>query len=242
MPERRTEERPNSRDRRSFPRPPLWLNLLLLVLALATFGYAKHQHDEIHTRTAILFAPTPANPADLNRLRDELSQMDLTEQQLRKEFDARAEYLKTIRGTQFYISVDTAKKKLYLRLGSDVAREADITLGEGRTVKARDKSWTFVPVKGAFPIIGKQAAYAWTVPEWVYAMRGEAVPAQRPQIPDGLGKYVLVLPDNYVIHTPPPEGSPLHGMTKPGSIMVSEADMAAIWPRILPGQTRVYIF
>ena len=48
------------------------------------------------------------------------------------------------------------------------------------------------------------------------------------------------LPDNYVIHSPPPAKSPLHG-PKPGSFMVPEADMAAIWPRISTA-TRVYIF
>ena len=65
--------------------------------------------------------------------------------------------------------------------------------------------------------------------------------AERPTIRNGLGKYVVSLQDNYVIHTPPPDDSPLHGTAKPGSIMVSEADLAAIWPRI-DRQTRVYIF
>src|SRR5436853_190667 len=32
-------------ERRSFPRPPVWLNLLLLIIAIATFAYAKHRRD-----------------------------------------------------------------------------------------------------------------------------------------------------------------------------------------------------
>jgi hypothetical protein len=229
-------------DRRRFPRPPLWLNLLLLVLAVATFAFARHQRDEISTKTKVLFTPGPSNPTELNQIRDELSQMDVTEDQLKRELDARMEYLKTVESSQFYLSVDTQKKKLALRLGRNVVREADITVGDARTVKSGGKTWTFVPVKGAFTVAGKQTDYGWTVPEWLYALRGEPAPAERPTIPNGLGKYLVVLPDNYLIQSPPPATSPLNGMPKPGSIMVPEADLATMWPRITPGQTRVYIF
>jgi hypothetical protein len=229
-------------ERRRFPRPPLWLNLLLLVLAVGTFAFARYQRNEISRKTAILFAPSPSNPAELNQIRGELSQMDVTEDQLKHELDARMEYLKTIESSQFYLSIDTQKKKLALRLGREVVREADITVGEAKTVKSGGKTWTFVPVKGAFTVAAKQTDYGWTVPEWVYALRGEAVPAPPPTIPNGLGTYVLVLPDNYLIQSPPPPTSPLSGMPKPGSIMVPEADLATMWPRIIPGQTRVYIF
>ena len=50
-------------------------------------------------------------------------------------------------------------------------------------------------------------------------------------MPNGLGRYVIFLPNSYVIHSPPPPDSPLQG-PKPGSFMVPEADLAAIWPRI----------
>jgi hypothetical protein len=214
----------------------------LVILALATFTFAQYQHNQIDAKTALLFASSKNNPVELNQVRDELSQMDVTEEQLKRELDARLEYLKTIDSEQFYLSVDTARKKLDLRLGKNIVREADIQIGEARTVKSGAKTWTFVPLKGAFTISDKKTSYAWTVPEWVYAMRGESAPAVRPTIPNGLGTYILILPDNYVIESPPPAGSPLAGTPKPGSIMVPEADLAAMWPRINPGQTRVYIF
>ncbi len=53
------------------------------------------------------------------------------------------------------------------------------------------------------------------------------------------GKYVIVLPNGYVIHSPPPPG-PLTGV-KPGSFMIAEDEMRAIWPRI-SATTRVYIY
>jgi hypothetical protein len=229
-------------ERRRFPRPPLWLNLLLIILALGTFLFAQRQRDEIDTKTAVLFTPSKSNPAELNQVRDELSRMDVTKVQLERELAARMEYLKTVDSAQFYLSVDTAKKKLTLRLGKDVVREADIEVGEGRTVKSGTKSWTFLPVKGAFTITDKKNNYGWVVSEWAYAMRGEPLPAVRANIPNGLGAYVLFLPDGYLIQSPPPATSPLAGRPKPGSIMIPEADLAAMWPRITPGQTRVYIF
>ena len=104
----------------------------------------------------------------------------------------------------------------------------------------RGRTWTFLPLKGGFNVIGKESDYDWTVPEWLYAMNDETPPAERRVVRNGLGRYVIVLANNYVIHSPPPPASPLHG-PKPGSFMVPEEDLAAIWPRITK-ETRVYIF
>ena len=214
------------------------MNLLLLVIAAGTFLYAKHQRDDIDAKTALLFKRSESSPEEVNRMRDELAQMDLTQEQLRKELDGRLAYLESVRGSEFYVSIDTAKRKMQFRLGPTVVRECDLQVGEQRTIKAPDgRTWTFVPLKGEFTVLGKQSDYAWNVPDWLYAMNGK--PAAHETVPNGLGKYVVVLRNNYVIHTPPPE-SPLQG-PKPGSFMVPEADLAAIWPRI-SNTTRVYIF
>ncbi len=232
---------PYGRERRSFPRPPLWLNLLLLVIAAATFAYAKHQRDVIDTKTAILFRHNDNSPAELNRMRDELSQMDLTQAQLASEIDGRMQYVQSLQSAEFYVSIDTQRNKLQLRLGRAVVREADVQIGEARTITSpAGKKWTFLPLKGGFSVTGKEDGYDWEVPAWVYAMRGEREPDTRAVVPNGLGRYVIFLPNSYVIHSPPPPESPLQGQ-KPGSFMVSEADMAALWPRIT-NQTRVYIF
>lgn len=240
MPERRNDSRPGAPDRRSFPRPPLWLNLLLLVIAIATFAYAKHRRDTLDTKTARLFQHSDKSPDDLNRMRDELAQMDLTKQQLGKELDGRMQYLQTVQSEQFYISIDTAKKKMQLRFGKEVAREAGIQVGEAKTLTSGGKTWTFTPLKGGFNVTGKQSDYSTQVAEWAYALDGKPIPQDRPTVKNWLGRYIIYLPDGYVIHSAPPEGSPVHG-PKPGSIMVPEEDLAAIWPRIAQ-QTRVYIF
>jgi hypothetical protein len=243
MPERRSTARPDSLDRRSFPRPPLWLNLLVLIIAAASFLYAKHERDVVAGRMAVVLQPNPATPAELIRLRQELSDTDLSRDQLTQELDSRMQMLRGLSAEQFYIAIDTATKKLYFRFGKEVVREADAEVGTQRTVTSRDrKTWTFIPAKGAFTVASKETDYRWQVPEWVYAMKDQAAPADPPTIANGLGKYVIVLPNDYIIHSPPPPDSPLANMPKPGSILVPEADLRAIWPRIVEGQTRVYIF
>ncbi len=206
---------------------------------MGTFLYARQQRDTIDEKTALLFKHSESSPAELDRMRDELAQMDLTREQLAKELDGRMDYLRALQGSQFYLSIDTAKHKMQFRLGRDVVRECDVVVGEQRTIKASDgRTWTFVPLKGAFTVVGKETDYNWNVPAWLDAMTNQ--PARQQSVHNGLGRYVLVLRNNYVIHTPPPPDSPLQG-PKPGSFMVSEADLAAIWPRIST-ETRVYIF
>jgi hypothetical protein len=230
---------PQRPERRSFPRPPLWLNLLLLIIAAAAFAFARVQRHSIDEKTAVLFKPTPSSPAELNRIREELAQMDITGAQLARELDGRMRYMESLQSPQFYLSIDTEKKVLQFRFGRDVVRECPIQVGEARTIKARGKTWTFLPLKGAFDVTAKEDDYQWVVPEWLYAMRNEPM-RERRVVRDGLGHYVIVLANNYVIHSPPPPDSPLQG-PKPGSFMAPEEDLAAIWPRIEKG-TRVYIF
>lgn len=167
--------------------------------------------------------------------------MDLARGQLENELQGRMKFVSSLKSENFYLSVDTRARKLRFYYGDTILREAPVTIGESRTVQAGDKKWTFIPVKGAFTVEAKIVGHDWHVPEWVYAMNGQPVPAQRPTIDGGLGDYVVFLGNGYVIHTPPPEDSPLQG-PKPGSYMVSEDVMRAIWPRIHKGRTPVYIF
>lgn len=228
-------------ERRSFPRPPLWLNLLLLLLGVAGMLVARQHRERVSKQFAHVIAAEQRTPADIRKIKEELAEMDLTREALKSELEGRMKFVNSLKSEDFYISVDTSARKLRFYYGGTVLREGDITIGEGRAIESGGKKWTFVPVKGAFPVEGMVIDHPWRVPEWVYAMNGQPVPASLPVVTGGLGKYVLFLTNGYVIHSPPVEGGPLQG-AKPASIMVSEADLSAIWERVHRGKTQVYIY
>lgn len=241
MPERRHHGRPGASDRRSFPRPPLWLNLLLVLLGVGGILYARHHREQVSKQFASVIAEEARTPADVKSLKGEIADLDLNRDQLQKELDGRAKFLAALKSEEFYLSIDTKARKIRFYYGDTVLREDDVQIGESRTITSGDKTWTFVALKGAFPVEAKLVSYAWPVPEWVYAMRNTPVPAQRAVVQDGLGKYVIFLPNGYAIHTQPSADSPLQG-PKPGSFMVSEDMIRAIWPRVSTKKTTVYIF
>jgi hypothetical protein len=241
MPERRSESRPDAPDRRSFPRPPLWLNLLLLLLGIGGILYGRHHREEVSKTFAEVIAEEARTPGDIRRAKEELAEMDLTRENLEKELEGRMKFVSSLKSENFYLSIDTRTRKLRFLYGDAILREADVTIGESRTVTTPEKTWTFMPVKGAFVVEGKAVDYAWRIPEWMYAMRDEPVPAERPALAGSLGRYVVFLGNGYVIHSPPAPGAPLQG-AKPGSYMVPEDVLIAIWPRIQSGKTPVYIY
>lgn len=241
MSDRRNLDRPERTDRRSFPRPPLWLNLLLILLGIAGLMYGKYHRERVSTEFADVLTREQRTPADVTKIKEELAEMDLSRDSLQHELDGRMKFVNSLKSENFYLSIDTKARKLRFHYGDTVLREADVVPGDPKTFSADGKTWTFVPLKGAFPIEAKVVDHAWRVPEWVYAMNGQPVPAERPVVIDGLGKYVLFLPNGYAIHTQPAPDSPLQ-VAKPGSYMVSEDVLRAIWPRIVAGKTQVYIF
>lgn len=240
MPERRNEDRPDSPDRRDFPRPPLWLNLALIIVAAALFAYARHHRTSVTERYAGLLTREASSPAEINRIKAELVEMDLTEQNLKLELESRLKFAEQLKSKDFYLSLDTSRNKLVFNYGNDILREMDVEVGAPRTIKAAGRTWTFVPLKGGFKVQGKSVGLNWKIPAWVYAMNGVPLPAERPVIENGLGKYVIFLPNDYVIHSPPAKESPLKS-AKPGSFMVPAEDLEAIWPRI-NSETSVFVF
>ena len=241
MPERRKEIRAGSTDRRDLPRPSVRLNLLILVLAVAASLFAGDQRREIDAEFSRVYDKTFAGPSELNSVKAELAEQDLTKESLEKELDSRLAYIESLRSRDFYLSIDTERKKLYLNLGKDTVRDADVQIGDPVTIEGLNgKTWTFVALKGAFTVVGKEVGLPWSIPPWVYSLNKQPVPIDPPTIKNGLGKYVVLLPNGYVIHSPSAADSPLKG-PKPGSFMVPQADLQAIWDRITP-ETRVYIF
>lgn len=241
MPERRNTDRPESSDRRSFPRPPLWLNLTLILLGIAGLVFARFHRENTSERFAHVIERQARTPEDLKAVKHELAEMDLTREALQNELKGRAQMIAGLKSEDFHLAIDTRQNKMRFYYGDTVLRESNLVAGESKTVKSGTRSWTFIPLKGAFPVEAKLVGHHWRIPEWVYAMQDLPVPAERPAVPNGLGKYVIFLPNGYAIHSPPAEASPLKG-PKPGSFMVSEEDLAAIWERVHKGKTQVYIF
>lgn len=239
--DRREEPRSGPTDRRGWPRPPLWLNLFLLFLAVGVGALAFGHKRYLDSKYQDVIEKRQTSPLEVNQIQSELAAMDLSEEQLRAELESRLEYEAQLDSDDFYIAINTDEKKLILHYGDKSLREVPVQIGEKLEIRNDDgESWTFIPLKGAFRVVDKDYQPQWKVPDWVYLMRDEEVPSQAPVVSNGLGRYVIELPHDYLIHTTPSEESPLDGPA-PGSFMVQEQDMRAIWPRIEKG-THVYIF
>lgn len=241
--DRRHDRREGDPDRRSFPRPPLWLTLTLVLIGSLGLLLVQLHRKRVEQRFASVLTERARTPAEVNRMKSELAEMDLTREALERELEGKLKLAKSLRSENFFISIDTGARRLRFYYGDKILREAPVAVGAGGTFTTVDgkRSWTFVPLKGAFPVEAKFVGLTWQVPEWVYAMKKQPAPPNRPALEGGLGRYVVDLGNGYVIHSPPVEGSPLQG-AKPGSFMVEEEILRAIWPRIHSKKTPVYIY
>ncbi len=212
----------------------------MLSLALTSLGLAKVHRQRLDRNFDDIVRKQQSSSVDISLIRSELATMNVAHDALEQEVDKRLQLLSNLREQEFYIAIDTLHRKLRLQFGSTIVRECDVLIGPPLKIESGGMTWNFVAFKGAMNATGKFEDYAWPVPAWVYAMNGVVVPAERPTIIDGLGKYIVTLPNGYVIHSPPVAASPLHG-AKPASFLVSEADFRAIWPRV-SSNTRVYVY
>jgi hypothetical protein len=216
------------------------LTLVVISFALASLGAAKVHRRLLDRRFDDIVRKQQSSSVDMAMIRNELATMNIARGALEQEVDKRLQLLSNLREQEFYIAIDTSQRKLRLQFGSTIVRECDVVIGPPREIESEGTTWKFVAFKGAMNATGKVEDYSWSVPAWVYAMNDVAVPAERPTIIDGLGKYIVTLPNGYIIHSPPVAASPLHG-PKPASFLVSEADLRAIWPRV-SSSTRVYVY
>ena len=226
--------------RRKLPRPGNRFLLFLFIL-IAVVGIAAAVHRRVLERDfASRVTLSRAAPYEIKRLRQELADLELNEKELANALDARLKYLEAAKRNEFYIAIDTRRRDFSFHFADKTLRDAPVEIGAPRTIEAGKKKWTFAKLTGSFSVGNKFENGGWTVPEWVYRMNGITPPRPRPTIPNGLGRYVITLGNEYVIHSPPSANSPLK-TAKPGSFMVPEADLAAIWKRVGP-ETRVYVF
>jgi hypothetical protein len=222
------------------PRPSWAVSVSLLLAAAVLAGAAGLHRRALDRRFAEVVRRNAGVPADIRRVQRELADSAADEKTLASELDARLQYARSLRSEAFFIVLDAASRRLRFHYGDRVVREAPAEPGPGRTIELGDRRWSFAPLSGAYSIREKLEDADWTPPPWVYAMNGMKPPSSPQPIEGGLGRYVIVLSEDAVIHSPPPPESPLKGV-KPGSFLVPEADLAAIWKRVGP-RTRVYVF
>jgi hypothetical protein len=222
-------------------RPPLAFSLGLLLFGVALSAAAILHRRHLDSRFGALVVRAETAPFEIQRIRREVATRLLDEKSLSKELEARLAAVDAQELSEFYIVLDTKRKKLSLRFGDQIVREAPLTVGAPRPiVSASGDRLAPAPISGVFTVRNKLERPAWKPPAWVYAESGRPVPSPLPAIGGGLGRYVIALTDDVVLHSPPPSESPWKGVW-PGSLMVPEKDLAAIWRRIGP-ETRVHVF
>jgi hypothetical protein len=236
----RTKFMRKQRSGRKLPRPGVGTLLFLFILVAVVGALATVHRKALERDFAARVTLSRTAPDEIKRIRHDLADLELNEKELANALDARLKYLAAAKRNEFYIAIDTKKPGFSFHFADKTLRDAPVEVGPPRTIVGGKRKWTFAALTGAFSVGNKYEGGGWTVPEWVYRMNGANPPKSRPTIPNGLGRYVIVLENQYVIHSPPPPDSPLRG-AKPGSFMVPEADLAAIWKRVGP-ETRVYVF
>ena len=228
------------RSRKVF-RPPLLFSLCLLLFGVLLGAFAVLHRRTLDARFGAVVSGSRAAPFEVQRVRRDVVALDLDEKALEAELSARLASIDAQGLEEFHLDCDTKSKKLVFRFGEIVVREASLEVGPPRPiVSASGDRMPAAPLSGVFTVRQKMERPSWKPPAWLWAQAGLPVPSPLPSIPGALGRYVIVLTDDVVLHSPPPPDSPLKG-ARPGSLMAPERDLAAIWKRI-GTDTRVHVF
>lgn len=228
------------RSRKLF-RPSLLFNLCLLLFGVLLGAFAVLHRRALDARFGAVVAGSKAAPFEVQRIRRDLAALNLDEKALELELAARLASLDAQGLEEFHLDCDTKSRKLVFRFGELVVREAPLEVGPPRPiVSASGDRVPPTPLTGVFTVRQKMERPSWKPPAWLWAQAGLTVPSPLPSIPGALGRYVIVLTDDVVLHSPPPTDSPLKG-ARPGSLMAPERDLAAIWKRV-GAETRVNVF
>jgi hypothetical protein len=145
MSDRRSEQRAGT-DRRDVPRPPLRLNIALLLLGVGlTLSAAAHRRgiDAEYEKT---FARTAQNPSELNQITAQLADMDLAQGKIDEELERRLASIEDAKSRELYLSLDTTRKTLSLKSGNETVKTASVSIAVPAAA-----------LKGAFNVVGKKA-------------------------------------------------------------------------------------
>jgi hypothetical protein len=222
-------------------RPPAAVSLWILLIGAALAAAATLHRRSLDARFAERVVRGQSVPFEIQRIRKDLAARDLDEKTLERELEARLAAVEAQASADFYLVLDTRARTMSLRLADRVVREAPLAVGAPRPIESASGE-RFPPARlsGNFTVRQKLERPGWTPPAWAWEAAGLRPPSPPREIPGGLGRYVVVLAEDVVLHSPPPPESPLKG-PRPGSFEAPEEDLGAIWKRIGP-ETRVYVF
>ena len=150
--------------------------------------------------------------------------------------------IRSYENSKRHLAISLEDSVLELRHGAATLRRAHLQVGSDTTVRAPDgRTWRLVRPVGERKIVEVLTSPAYTVPEWVYIARGQAVPPEAERrVPGGLGQYVIRLDDGTEIYSRPSAGPFAEGV-KPASFVARARDLAAIFEAVDEG-TPVYIY
>jgi hypothetical protein len=115
-------------------------------------------------------------------------------------------------------------------------REIRVRIGPEVTVGQAPGARKITPPLGRRQVVAVvDGSYAWDVPSWVWAQRGQPAATGR-RVPGALGEIAVILDDGNVIYSRPKAG-PLadDSYVLPGSVRADAADLQAIRPNLGPG-------
>jgi hypothetical protein len=174
--------------------------------------------------------------------RDELLQHSERRTQLSLALLQRDVRVRALEERGLHLALSIEDSTLSLRHGPATLRSSRVTVGGDSVVTAPDgRTWRFVQPVGERRIREKSHSPAYTIPEWVYVSRGEAVPEESARrVKGGLGAYVLRLDDGTEIYSRPTTG-PLAEGVKPGAFVAPQSTLAAIFEAVRV-DTPVFIY
>ncbi len=150
--------------------------------------------------------------------------------------------LSSIRPKGYYILIDTAANRLWLKRGQKVVLEAKCSTGSGRQLECQGRRWTFETPRGEFRIRAKIGNPIWRKPDWAFFEEGKTLPVDENDRYEKnvLGEYAMAIGDGYFIH-----GTLYNRMlgrnVTHGCIRLGSSDLIKV-AQLAPVGTKVYIF
>ncbi len=179
------------------------------------------------------FAALVLSPVELPETRPEPSKKEVARMERR---------LASIRPKGYYILIDTAANRLWLKRGEKVVLEAKCSTGSGRQLECQGRRWTFETPRGEFRIQAKIGNPIWRKPDWAFFEEGKTLPVNENERYEKnvLGEYAMAIGDGYFIH-----GTLYNRMlgrnVTHGCVRLGSSDLIKL-AQLVPIGTKVYIF